>query len=47
MRDLIEKESLEFDIVCGVPYGAIPLSTVKFIFILFQTIIRNVLFLSH
>ena len=29
MRDLIEKISLEFDILCGVPYGAIPVATVR------------------
>jgi orotate phosphoribosyltransferase len=31
MSDLIKKENLDFDIICGVPYGAIPLSTVNFL----------------
>ena len=29
MKDIIEQKKLNFDIMCGVPYGAIPITTVS------------------
>jgi orotate phosphoribosyltransferase len=28
MKEIIDEKKLDFDIICGVPYAAIPLSTV-------------------
>jgi hypothetical protein len=36
MRDVLKDENLDFDIMCGVPYGAIPLSTVCLLLVLFN-----------